>query len=158
MTRFDFCFEHVVGLEGGHVNDPADAGGETRYGITRRDHAAAWLTGPPTLEQAKAIYDEQYWRAAGCDKLPAPWDLLAFDAAVNQGRWAAIQAIQAAIGIEQDGRVGPQTIAACTAAGKEQVALALAHRARKYATTRGFDRFGLGWLKRTYLIAMATGE
>lgn len=155
MTRFERCFALVIGAEGGYVNDLHDPGGETMYGITRRDHPDLWAEGRPTLEQAQDRYERDYWRKAGCDRLPQPWDLLVFDAAVNQGIFPAVQAIQKALRVEPDGRIGPMTIAAATAATQEQVALALAHRALRYARTNGFERFGLGWLKRTYLIAMA---
>jgi len=155
MSRFAFCFEHVIGSEGGYVNDPDDPGGETIWGITRRDHADLWATGPPSLEAAQARYERDYWRKAGCDRLPVPFDLLVFDAAVNQGVYPAVQAVQRALGVDPDGRVGPQTIAACTMAGRETVALALAHRALRYAQTNGFSRYGLGWLKRTYMVAFA---
>ena len=158
MTRFEFCFEHVVGLEGGYVNDPHDPGGQTKYGITRRDHPDLWLKGPPTLEQAHERYRTDYWDRAGCDRLPAPWDLLVFDAAINQGVYPAVATIQKALGLDADGRVGPLTIAACRSADKEKVALALAYRALKYAQTNGFARYGLGWLKRTYLIAMESSD
>ena len=63
--------------------------------------------------------------------------------------------MQKALGVDVDGRVGPITIAAARTAGDEQVALALAHRALRYSQTHGFARYGLGWLKRTYLVAMA---
>ena len=32
---FDKAFQITVGVEGGYVNDPADPGGETRYGISK---------------------------------------------------------------------------------------------------------------------------
>jgi lysozyme family protein len=153
-TRFDICFEHTVGLEGGYVNDPHDPGGETMWGITRRDHPDLWLKGVPTIEQAKQRYYEQYWLPPQCDKLAAPFDMLVFDAAVNQGIRPAVRIVQRALDLVDDGIVGPKTIAACRAANVEQVAMALAQRARAYAITRGFDRFGLGWLKRTYIIAI----
>lgn len=154
MDRFDHCFQIVIGTEGGYVNDPNDPGGETIYGITRRDHADLWVLGRPTLEQAKQRYREQYWERAGCHKLPAPWDLLVFDMGVNQGNLPAVRTIQTALRIPADGIVGPQTIGACKRATREDVAMALAHRALRYAQTRGFAGYGLGWLKRTYLIAM----
>lgn len=154
MSRFDLCFQHVVGLEGGYVDDPLDPGGATQWGITRRDHPGAWANGPPTLEQAKDIYRRDYWSKVGCDRLPAPWDLLVFDAAVNMGIYPAVNFVQRALGVEPDGRVGPMTVAACKTAGKEQIAIALALRAMRYAQLRGFERFGRGWLKRTFLIAM----
>jgi lysozyme family protein len=33
-TAFDLAFAVVVGEEGGYVNNPADPGGETKYGIS----------------------------------------------------------------------------------------------------------------------------
>jgi lysozyme family protein len=32
--KFEDAFKIVLGFEGGYVNDPADKGGETNYGIT----------------------------------------------------------------------------------------------------------------------------
>lgn len=154
MTRYDKCFEVVIGHEGGYSNDPHDPGGETMYGITRRDHPDAFAHGLPSLETAKAIYAEKYWRAAGCDRLPEPYDLIVFDSAVNQGNYPAVTILQRALGLMPDGRVGPLTIAACQTAGKEGPARCLAERALRYAQTNGFARYGIGWLKRTYLIAM----
>ncbi len=155
MTRFDFAFEHVVGLEGGYVNDPDDPGGETIYGITKRDHPDLFAKGQPTLAQAKERYQVQYWIVCSCDRLPAPYDLIVFDAAVNQGPTMAVKMLQKALRVKIDGQVGPVTIAACQNAGKEGPALVLTERAIRYVGTRGFDRFGRGWLKRLFLVAVA---
>lgn len=154
MSRFDECFQHVVGIEGGYVNDPHDPGGETIWGIARRYHPDAWRNGPPTLEQAKAIYRNDYWTPAGCDRLPQPYDLIVFDGSVNQGIRPTIRGMQTALRVDPDGHLGPITIAAAQVAGLEGVALVLAERALRYAQTRGFDRYGKGWLKREFLIAM----
>ena len=35
-TTFDHCIELVLGHEGGYVDDPNDAGGETNWGISKR--------------------------------------------------------------------------------------------------------------------------
>lgn len=155
MSRFTDCFAHVVGLEGGYVNDPHDPGGETIYGITRRDHPDLWANGRPTLEQAQERYRAEYWDACRCDSLPNPYDLIVFDAAVNQGPVQAVMMLQKALGLTTDGRVGPLTIAACQTAGKEGPALVLTERAMRYIGTRNFDRFGRGWLKRLFLVAEA---
>lgn len=154
VMRFDECFAHVVDIEGGYSNDPQDSGGETQFGIARRFHPDAWRNGPPTLEQAKAIYRNDYWLPAGCEQLPRPYDLIVFDGAINQGVRPTIRGLQTALQVDVDGHLGPITIAACQVAGLEGAALVLAERALRYAQTRGFDRFGRGWLKRTYLIAM----
>lgn len=155
MNRFDYCFAHVVGLEGGYVNDPHDPGGETIYGITKRDHPDLWANGRPTLEQAQARYRAEYWDACRCDSLPNPYDLIVFDAAVNQGPVQAVMMLQKALRLTPDGQVGPLTIAGCQNAGKEGPALVLTERAMRYIGTRNFDRFGRGWLKRLFLVAEA---
>lgn len=34
LSDFNKAFERVIQHEGGYVNDPRDAGGETKFGIT----------------------------------------------------------------------------------------------------------------------------
>lgn len=153
MNSFDKAFELVVGVEGGYVNDPKDPGGRTIYGITERDHPDLWRSGPPTLAQAKARYRRDYWDAVQCDALPWPLSLFVFDAAVNQGAGAAITVLQKTLGVAQDGKLGPKTLAAAQRASREQMAMYLADRALRYTGTRNFDRFGRGWLKRLFLLA-----
>ena len=36
MNAFESAFYETIGFEGGYVNDPADPGGETKYGISKR--------------------------------------------------------------------------------------------------------------------------
>jgi len=156
IVNFDKCFDIVVGHEGSYSNDSQDPGGETMWGVTRRDHPGAWAQGRPTLEQAREIYRKQYWLPAGCNDLPDGYDLVVFDSAINQGVRPAVMMMQSALRVTIDGDAGPLTVAAALAAGREGLALTLAERALRYSQTRGFDRFGKGWLKRTYLIAMET--
>lgn len=152
---FDKAFEHVIGVEGGYVNDPRDPGGETIYGITRRDHPVAWEAGTPTLEQAKAIYKSHYWNPVKADELPWPLALFVFDAAVNQGAGTAVKLLQKALGVAQDGILGQQTLAAVKKANASELCgLYLADRALRYTGTRNFDVYGRGWFKRMFLIAM----
>lgn len=70
--------------EGGYSNDPNDPGGETKYGICKRDHPAVDIKNL-TVNQAEAIYRTDYWVPAGCDDIPDPLDMVIFDIAVNQG-------------------------------------------------------------------------
>jgi lysozyme family protein len=35
---FDQAFERLIGHEGGYVNDPRDPGGETKYGVSKRQY------------------------------------------------------------------------------------------------------------------------
>jgi lysozyme family protein len=152
---FDRAFENVIGVEGGYVNDPDDPGGETIYGITRRDHPQAWANGQPTLAQAKEIYRRDYWDAAGCGQLLVPLAELVFDCAVNQGVGTAKKLLQKALGVTQDGIIGRGTVAAIQRADqKELCALFMAERALRYTGTRNFDKYGRGWLKRLFIVAM----
>lgn len=152
---FDKAFEHVVGVEGGYVNDPRDPGGETIYGITRRDHPGAWANGRPTLDQAKAIYQRAYWDAVKADSMPWPLSLFVFDAAVNQGVGTAIKLLQKALGTVQDGVLGQNTLAAIRKADPTELcAMFMADRALRYTGTRNFDVYGRGWFKRLFKIAM----
>ena len=158
MSRFEDCVNFVLAREGGVSNDPDDPGGLTVYGLSSRYHPELFADGHPSQEAAKQVYFKDYWEASGADKLPPPYDFLVFDAAVNQGRFVAVQILQKALGIDVDGRVGPQTIAACHSAGKEMPARVLAYRAYRYSQTNGFAKFGIGWLTRTYLLAIETAK
>lgn len=155
MSRFEEAFAHVIGVEGGYVNDPADPGGETMYGITRRDHPDLWTAGRPTLEQAHQLYHVAYWDRAHCDTLPWPLAMFVFDAAINQGPDTAVKLLQRSVGTVQDGFLGKNTLVALARQDQPELcALYLADRALRYTGTRNFDRFGRGWLKRLFKISM----
>lgn len=148
----------IFGEEGGYLSpDEAerqgDPGGETRYGISKRQYPHLNIK-DLTLEQAAEIYRSDYWIPVKGDELPWPLCLYVFDAAVNQGVEAAVGLLQKTLGLVRDGILGPVTLAAAKRASKETAALYLADRALRYTGTRNFDRFGRGWLKRLFVIAM----
>lgn len=92
--NFEKAFELTVGFEGGYVNDPDDLGRETKYGISKQAHPQCNIPAL-TLEQAREIYLNEYWKEAGCDTLMYPLDILTFDRAVLHGvrdarEWAAV--------------------------------------------------------------------
>jgi hypothetical protein len=60
-TTFEEIIEIVLEHEGGYVNDPDDAGGETKYGIAKRWYPDVDIKNL-TKEQAKKIYHTDYWR------------------------------------------------------------------------------------------------
>lgn len=160
QERFDHCLAEVLRLEGGYVDDPRDAGGETKFGVTRAALSAA--LGRPagadevadlTPEAAAGIYERLYWSVMRCADLPAGVDLLAFDMAVNMGLGAAARLLQAALGVAADGVVGPRTIAAAASApAAEVIRDASDLRRQRYRSLAGFAAFGRGWLRRTDLI------
>ena len=144
---FETALAAVLGWEGGYVNDPRDAGGETNFGISARAYPGLNIKSL-TRDQAAALYRRDYWDACRCDALPSPLALLVFDAAVNQGPGAAVRMMQEAAGVPEDGRIGPRTLAAAQAPAVVG-AFAVA-RARRYAGARDFPAFGRGWLNRLF--------
>ena len=91
-VNFDRAFDLTVGLEGTYSNDPDDPGKETKYGISKRWNPQYDIK-HLTLEQAKLIYLNAYWKPAGCDSLSYPIDILTFDRSVLYGvsdaeKWA----------------------------------------------------------------------
>lgn len=154
MSQFDEAFAHVIGVEGGYVNDPRDPGGETKYGITKRDHPDLDIKGL-TIDDAKRRYQMAYWEPAQCDHLPWPLAGLVFDSAVNQGVQIAVKLLQKAAGTVQDGVLGKNSLLAISRADQAELcAMFLADRALRYTGTRNFDIYGRGWLKRLFKIAM----
>ena len=150
---FDSAFGIVVGEEGGYENDPADPGGETKYGISKQAHPTVDIPAL-TLEAAKAIYRRDYWDAVRADELPAGVDFMAFECAVNQGQVTAIRWLQQAAGVMADGKLGPQTMAVLLRGGAKLVAEFATVRALEYVRTGGFNRYGRGWFRRLFADVM----
>ena len=112
--QFDAAFERLIGHEGGYVDHPADPGGATKYGISKRSYPNEDIPNL-TLARAKAIYREHFWYPAGCDDVPDAVRFDLFDTAVNSGVKRAVRLLQLAVSVPDDGVLGPQTLAAITA-------------------------------------------
>ena len=163
---FEAAVRHVIGVEGGYVWDPADRGGETKFGISKRKYPH--LNIPElTLDQAVEIYRQDYWHKHGCDRLPPAFGILLFDAVVNHRTRTAVRLLQMALGVVVDGYLGPRTIAAAESACRfssypEILATAFAHRADFYHDLITADssqaRFALGWFKRLFLLQQFINE
>jgi lysozyme family protein len=155
MASFDEAFVLVVGSEGGYANNPADPGGETHWGVSKRSYPALDIKNL-TIDQAKAIYERDYWAKVGADKLPPPLALVLFDAAVNNGPSRAARWLQQAVGVPQDGVVGPLTLAAVA---KHQLADTIAEfqarRSLYMLTLPTVGTFGLGWARRLVHVSLA---
>lgn len=80
---FPGAVSFVLSREGGYSLDPLDPGGETKFGISKHAHPDEDIKGL-TEDRARQIYCEEYWVPIA-DALPFPADVVAFDAAVNQG-------------------------------------------------------------------------
>ena len=115
-ARFRRAVEATLAWEGGYVDDPDDPGGETKYGITARDHPGLDIKNL-TREQAIAIYKRDFWGKYGLARLPDPIAQKVFDMAVNMGPTAAFRCLQRALNacgqqVLVDGILGPKTVEA----------------------------------------------
>lgn len=161
IKRDEKLFQLAVGwlidrIEGGQVNDAADQGGLTRYGISQRAYP---LLNIATLKRADAerLYWNDYWYANNCHCLPPELAVLVFDAAVNHRAKVGVKLLQQALRVPVDGECGPQTqTAAMRADLAEVVPLFLAMRADLYRAIITADssqaRFATGWFKRLFLL------
>jgi len=120
ISRFDQCLTRVLGHEGGYSNHKADRGGATNQGITQAVYDD-WRIGrgfprQPVSgisgDEVRAIYLAMYWLLGKCDQLPAPLDYIHFDGCVNHGVGQAARFLQRALGVPDDGAIGPVTLAA----------------------------------------------
>jgi lysozyme family protein len=150
--------EDVLRREGGSAvtNDPADAGGLTQYGLTKRDHPAVWADGQVTADEARQTYLQKYIVGPGFDRLPATHRVLLeqlVDFGVNSGPAVAVQKLQQALKMPVDGVFGPQTLAATVAADPQVLARQLV-KARVEMLCRIVQknpsqvRFLVGWVTR----------
>jgi len=144
---FERACQFIFDVEGGYTDDPSDPGGETAYGISKRSYPNEDI---PRLSRQRAseIYQKDYWTPCRCDLLPSGLDLLVFDCAVNQGTRKAILLLQAAAKTTEDGVIGPATMNAVRAMGRDAVWEYAALRMQSYAMIPQFTRYGVGWSRR----------
>ncbi len=135
--------------DGGYVNDPADPGGETKYGISKRAYPDTDIAGL-TEDDAKAIYQRDYWDPHHCGDMPWAVGWTLFDCAVNHGAHEAIKWLQGALSLPVDGVLGPHTLAAATVVSEPVAAVRdmTLMRDEFAATLPNYASFKRGWKKR----------
>ena len=150
--NFDQAFDILLKHEGGFSDHPADRGGKTRYGITEAVAREVGYRGDMRelpLDLAKRIYKDRYWDAVRADELPEAVRYAVFDAAVNSGPRQAIRWLQRAVGVRDDGIIGPQTLAAVRAANPERLLRRfLSQRLRFMTNLPNWGSFSRGWARR----------
>ena len=149
----------ILVREGGFVNDRADRGGATNFGITqstlaefRRAEVSAADVANLTEAEARTIYRKVYvepWEGV----VPETVLPLMADCAVNHGPRGATKMLQKSVGVEADGAFGPSTQAAVLTMDAPRLYRKLcAERVRFYGRLISLDntqaKFASGWLNR----------
>ena len=177
------ALEHLVRIEGEFVDDPADSGGATRFGITEAVARAEGYRGPMSQlprPTAEAIYVRRYWNLLRLDDVARVTPLAAvelFESGVNCGTGRAGTWLQVALNcfnnrggrwpdIAEDGAVGRGTIAALNAYASQTpeadkllaTALNVQQGAHYIGLTRRREkdeRFVRGWLANRVMADLA---
>jgi lysozyme family protein len=154
-SNFEAAFAHVLKSEGGFVNHPDDPGKATNLGVTQRvweewvGHDVDEKTMRSlTPEMVGPLYKKKYWDKVKGDDLPSGVDYVVFDAAVNSGPGRAAKWLQACIGVEQDGGIGPKTLAAVKAFEGDLIGDYNKRRLSFLTDLPHWGTFGKGWSRR----------
>mgnify|MGYP005849614585 CR=1 FL=1 len=155
--RFRRAVEFVLGHEGGYVSHPDDPGGETAYGLSKRQYPDLDMTSL-TREQAIEIYRRDWWERYGYGRLPEPLAVKVFDLAVHVGPQAAHRMLQRALrtcgeALDVDGILGPKTLEAAGRVDVEACLRELRAEAALYycgliRRRPQLERFARGWMRR----------
>lgn len=158
-------FEEIINLvfqeEGDYENNPDDPGGETKYGISKRNYPNLNIK-DLTKEQATEIYHRDYWnkfRFDDIENLKIATKL--FTLTINIGHFWAIHLLQRALraagnNIKEDGFIGEKTLFATNQTIPSILLATLkSEEAGYYRTIAALHplqkEFLNGWLNRAYL-------
>jgi lysozyme family protein len=158
-VTFDQVFDKLINHEGGYVFNPHDPGGETKFGISKRSYPHLDIHSL-TLADAKTIYKRDFWDRAQCDKLHPDLAFDLFDGAVNSGIGQAIRWLQRAVGVADDGVVGPLTLASINRENDTSAIRARysGHRLDFMTRLSTWDVFGKGWARRIAFNLQSVGK
>ena len=157
MSLFDKCVEYIIEDEGGYVDHPADPGGATKYGCTKKvweEYVGHEVTKDDiknlTKDDVKPIYKKRYWDAIHGDVIPEGLSYCLFDTAINSGVGRASRIIQEMVGVFPDGAIGNNTLFAVNQF--KDIKLLINEYCDKrltfLKTLKTWDTFGKGWANR----------
>lgn len=147
MTEFvwERAFYLLMQNEGGYVNDPNDNGGETKYGISKKQYPHVDIPNL-TLWQAKEIYKKDYWFRYKCECLPDCLSVCLFDAVVMSSGIKMVKLLQEALGVTADGVIGNQTIGAAHRVPLKPVVKSFSDKRLSYLMSlKNWKYYGNGW-------------
>lgn len=159
--KFLRAFSSLIEFEGGYSNDSSDKGGETKFGVCKKQHAGLNIKSL-TLDQAKKIYFEDYWLPHDYDKIKSiNIAEKVFHGTVHTGARQSHLILQRALravgfkGLAEDGILGTETLKSVNIARQECLLPALrSEQAGFYrlliAIKPAQRKFKLGWLRRAY--------
>lgn len=159
-SNFDKVFERVIGHEGLFQNHPGDRGNWTTGVVGKGENKGTkWglsAMSYPTLDiknlseaRAKTIYYRDWWLKLGLENMGFAIAYQMFDASINHGSHNAIKMLQRALGIKDDGIIGPVTRRALYHFDESDLLmLFLAERLEFFTNLGGFIDFGKGWTRR----------
>lgn len=148
MTSFEIVIERVFMDEGGYINDPKDPGGETNFGISKRSYPTIEIKNL-TREQAAAIYKRDFWDPIQLDNAPFGIAEQLMDFAVNSGISTSVRALQRAVGVADDGVIGPHTTQAILNMQNHDVIMRfLAERIDFMTRCKNWKDACTGWMRR----------
>ena len=154
--NFDVALKALLKHEGGYVNHPADPGGMTNLGVTKRvwEEFVGHEVDEQTMrgltpELVAPLYKKRYWDAVRGDDLPSGVDIAVFDCAVNSGVGRASKFLQKAVGVADDGKIGPATLRAVASKNPKELVVTLSDQRQKFLESLPtFATFGKGWSRR----------
>jgi len=129
MADYKSAIKHVLLSEGGYVNDPTDAGGETYKGISRKNWPGwvGWLiidsekkknnfhkvlnSNELLTESVIKFYKMYFWDKVGGDMIASQTIAnLLVDSAVNEGVRPAVKRAQKIVLMAETGVISPELV------------------------------------------------
>lgn len=160
MSKFDQAFEELIGHEGGFKKQSSDrmdwTGGQVGKGVLKGTKFGLSAGTYPdldienlTVEQAKVIYRRDWWDKFIGDDLDYEVAFQVFDADVNHGAGNGTRMVQRALGVVDDGHIGPITMAAWKRMERLEFCLRfLSERLVFMTKVSTWDENGRGWARR----------
>lgn len=158
--EFEESFKRLIDIEKGFTGDPRDSGNwtggkvgsghlrGTKYGISAASYPTLDIASL-TVEQAINIYRRDFWDKLRLDELQPGVRFDLFDMAVNSGLTGAAKILQRAVGVVDDGVIGPKTIAAARALTSDKLDKRLnGYRLRHLCGCSAWPAYGRGWVER----------
>lgn len=158
--QFDQAFDILIDHEGGFTDDRNDRGnwtsgkigvGElkgTKFGISAMSYPDLDIKNL-TVDQAREIYARDFWGRLALERVPPQVRFDIFDTAVNSGRDTAAKLLQRAVGVKDDGKIGPVTLSAIAKISGESLDKKFnGQRLLFLSEIKTWPHYGRGWVRR----------